>query len=132
MRVLKSLALLVSFWAVLLFPRTFALSDDIAVVVGSEVILKSDVDEKVVLLKKFLDPTSVASVSDYDFRKKTVDTLIDTQLQINFAKKLGIELTPQEKTLAVDQFLMHQKSDRKTFEKNLRNEGIRPSLLYSS
>ena len=92
--------------------------DRIVAVVGSEVILLSELDEEVYLahLREELDIEDTATVAAY--RQKVLSTLVEAKLLLETARREGLHATREEVDRAVDGMIRDVRSRFPTLRTN--------------
>lgn len=106
--------------------------DRIAAVVNDDIILLSEVDEKVFLLQAQGQLEGVKQDQVDTIRRDILDRLIEERLVVQRAKSQGITLDESEITTAVDAAIDRVKAqfpDEEAFRKALEQEGITYNML---
>jgi peptidyl-prolyl cis-trans isomerase SurA len=106
--------------------------DRIAAVVNEEVILLSEVDEKLFILQAQGQLKGIDSTEVLRFRREVLDRLIEEKLVVQRAQSLGIEADPQEIRVRVDEALQNVRNrfaSLEAFRQAIRDEGITENML---
>ena len=106
--------------------------DRIAAVVNDEVILLSEVDEKLFILDSQGQLAGKDSSEVYQVRRDILDRLIEERLVVQRARSQGITVDAQEVTARVDAALEQVRSQfpsEEAFQDALRKEGISITML---
>jgi peptidyl-prolyl cis-trans isomerase SurA len=106
--------------------------DRIAAVVNDDVILLSEVDEKLFILDSQGQLAGKDSTEVHQIRRDILDRLIEERLVVQRARSQGITVEAQEVTARVDAALEQVKSQfpsEEAFQDALRKEGISITML---
>ncbi|NNF07157.1 MAG: hypothetical protein HKN21_10385 [Candidatus Eisenbacteria bacterium] len=131
----KSKALLLTLAVGLAFGAVASVADvidRIAAVVNEEIILLSEVDEKVFLLQAQGQLQARDSVEVAAVRREVLNRLVEERLVVQRAKSQGIEVDEVEITQGVNKALENVRSqfpDEASFEQALEAEGITLNML---
>jgi peptidyl-prolyl cis-trans isomerase SurA len=129
-RILGSLAVLIATFALLTGAEQ--LIDRIAAVVNDDIILRSEVDEKMFILDAQNQLAGKDSTQIAQIRSDVLNRLIEERLVVQRAKSQGITVDDSEVTQQVDQAMAKVKSQFPTeedFQDALKKEGITLTML---
>lgn len=106
--------------------------EGVAVVVGDEIILKSELDEQVAfyLIQAQVDPADTAKVSQA--KKEILDRMIDAKVIVNEARKRQLTISKQELDQAVEDAVKEVKTrmgSEEKFKLELEKEGLNEEKL---
>lgn len=124
----KILCLLITF-SLLILPIKFVFAkgpeiDRIVVIVNDNVIMKSELDQKVSQIKQQLSHTQTQMPSDDEIRKQVLDKLIDMELELQIAKRVGIEIPDKELNQAILSIAAENHLTKEELKNSLAREGI--------
>jgi peptidyl-prolyl cis-trans isomerase SurA len=101
--------------------------DGIAAIVNKTVILRSDVDEQVLIYARELQIDLSDSTKVAQLRQEILDSMIEERLIVDEANKTGVSLTKNELKDAVDQALANtiaRAGSEQRFREELAKEGL--------
>jgi peptidyl-prolyl cis-trans isomerase SurA len=98
--------------------------DKIIAVVNESVIMSSDLDNKIELIKKQMAQNSTPIPEYSILRKKVLDNLIDIELQLQVAKRAGIDVTQKELDTALSTIASRNNMSLTEFKAELERENI--------
>lgn len=126
-RKLLPLTLLVASLAVSAAPSIQAAPlDQIAVVVNSEVILYSEVQQRMQMLRA---SPNAKGLGQADLLRAAVDELVTERLQAQYAKENGINVDDAVVDRAMESIARQNRMDMRTFQTALQKQGISYSAL---
>lgn len=104
---------------------SMATTDKIVAVVNNDIVMQSEVQKKVDILKKQMANDRSGKIrSDAELRKQVLDTIIDRDLQLQLAKKAGLDVTSAEVDKAMENIAKRGGVNVATMQQELKSQGI--------
>ena len=110
-----------------LIPTQAEMLDSIAVVVNKDVILQSEIQQKMRFLKAS-DPAA-SKLPQQALMQTAVDSLIMERLQVQFAKENGLQVDDNRLDAAMTKIAGNNKMNLATFKKAVESQGINYAMF---
>ena len=123
---MKQLQALVFFLALIITPSAFATNsvNRIVAVVDQGVILQNQLDEQIRLMYQRMTPEQRAALSPNDIKKRVLDKMIITELQLQIAQRSGVRVADSEVDAAIERIAKSNKLSTKKFLNVLEKDNI--------
>ena len=123
---MKQLQALAFFLALIITPSAFATNsvNRIVAVVDQGVILQNQLDEQIRLMYQRMTPEQRAALSPNDIKKRVLDKMIITELQLQIAQRSGVRVADSEVDAAIERIAKSNKLSTKKFLNVLEKDNI--------
>ena len=98
--------------------------DKIVAVVNDDVIMQSELDQKLDLFQKQIEHSNAKMPSKSILRQQILDSIIDMSLQLQIAKKAGLDVPKEELNKAIDEIAKRNNMTLTTFQEALAHDNI--------
>ena len=107
-------------------PATAAIEmlDRIVAIVDDSAVTQTELDERVSEIIQRAQSSGVSLPPQSVIQEQTLNLLINEKLQLNAAKRFGVNPTDREVADAIDRILKSQKITEETFKKGLQQSGL--------
>lgn len=128
-RFLSSLLLLLISLCIFSSSQSMAMSENIAIVVNSEAISSSDIQDR---MRMLMQSSQLPNTKDFreKVRPQVVRTLIDEQLKMQEAERLGLEVSDEEIDGGFERIAGRNNLSEKQFSELLKARKINPATLH--
>lgn len=98
--------------------------DKIVAIVNDDVIMQSELDQKLDLFQKQIEHSNAKMPSQSVLRQKVLDSIIDMNLQLQIAKKAGLDVPKEELDKEVSGIAKRNNMTLTTFQEALAHDNI--------
>lgn len=98
--------------------------DGIAAVVNSSVITRSEVGKQLRVVKARLKKNNITLPSDQELRQQIINHLVDQTLQLQIAKRAGLQVNNTQINQSVAKIARHNGVDLPTLRKHMEKQGV--------
>lgn len=105
--------------------------DRISIIVNDEITTQSEVDQRMQAARKNLRQRNIKLPPEAILKRQVIDSLVLEQLQLQFAKKIGIQITDLQINSAINNVARQNKLSRSEFLAKTRRDKIDIATLKS-
>ena len=98
--------------------------DTIVATAANDVITKSDLDQKVAIVKQNLAQQNRPMPDDKEIRKQVLDKLIIESLQMQLAEQAGLEVSDQQLAIAMNRIAKRQNMTEQQLREKVESDGM--------